>query len=183
MEEKLKNEGRDPNTWKEWFLAPTGTAEKQYGEWNLPEDYHMNTWIAERTNVIMEKFANNDKPFMLWASFFDPHPPYIVSGKWAHMYNPSEMNIPEMNIINPLYESNKLNYDILITRAFGNIKRILKTSKEYLKSNNIIICYKGKINKVFEEINGNLVKEKKIYIPINVPFLNKERNFVLIYSK
>jgi len=94
MEAKLIAEGKDPETWKKWFSAPTGTAEKQYGEWNLPEEYHMNTWIAERTNAMMEEYAAGDKPFFLWASFFDPHPPYIVSGKWATMYDPDKMNIP-----------------------------------------------------------------------------------------
>lgn len=96
MEEKLKAEGRDPEEWRNWFLKPTGTADKQYGEWNLPEEYHMNTWIAERTNAVMEEYAAGNKPFFLWASFFDPHPPYIVSAIWASMYDPHKMNIPEM---------------------------------------------------------------------------------------
>lgn len=94
MEEKLKGEGKDPKTWRKWFRAPTGSAGSQYQEWNLPEEYHMNYWIAERTNALLEDYSRSNKPFLLWASFFDPHPPYLVSGKWAKMYNPEDMELP-----------------------------------------------------------------------------------------
>lgn len=97
MEEKLKSEGKDPKTWQDWFRTPTGTSAPQYGTWNLPEEYHMNTWIAERTNSKLEEYARKKKSFFMWASFFDPHPPYLVSGKWAKMYDPKKMKVPEIN--------------------------------------------------------------------------------------
>jgi len=31
------------------------------------------------------------KPFFLWASFFDPHPPYILPEPWVSMYDPNAM--------------------------------------------------------------------------------------------
>jgi uncharacterized sulfatase len=31
------------------------------------------------------------KPFFLWASFFDPHPPYVVPEPWASMYDMEKM--------------------------------------------------------------------------------------------
>jgi len=96
MEEKLKAEGKDPKLWRKWFRLPTGISESQYGEWNLPEEYHLNTWIAERTNSMLEEYKAENKNFLLWASFFDPHPPYLVSGKWANMYDPEKMNVPSM---------------------------------------------------------------------------------------
>ncbi len=96
MEEKLKAEGKDAKSWKNWFRKPTGTSEAQYGLWNLPEEYHLNTWIAERTNKLLEEYAGDKKPFFMWASFFDPHPPYLVSGKWAKMYDPKKMEVPEI---------------------------------------------------------------------------------------
>ncbi len=108
MEEKLKTEGKDPRSWSNWFRKPTGTSESQYGLWNLPEEYHMNTWIAERVNLQLEEFARKKKPFFMWASFFDPHPPYLVSGEWAQMYDPKSITVPaieegEMKDMSPLY--------------------------------------------------------------------------------
>ncbi|WP_198416701.1 sulfatase family protein [Marinilabilia rubra] len=96
MEEKLKSEGKDLKSWEKWFRKPTGISEAQYGKWNLPEEYHLNTWIAERTNHQLEEYARKKKSFFMWASFFDPHPPYLVSGEWAEMYDPKKMNVPEI---------------------------------------------------------------------------------------
>jgi len=31
------------------------------------------------------------KPFFVWSSFHDPHPPYLVPEPWASMYNPADM--------------------------------------------------------------------------------------------
>ncbi len=109
MEEKLKLEGKDPKTWKRWFRKPTGTSDAQHGLWNLPEAYHMNTWIAERTNTLLEEYAGDKKSFFMWASFFDPHPPYLVSGKWAKMYDPQKMDVPgfvqgELDDMPPIYK-------------------------------------------------------------------------------
>lgn len=109
MMEKLKSEGKDPESWQHWFRKPTGTSDSQYGSWNLPEEYHMNTWIAERTNSMLETYKKEKKNFFLWASFFDPHPPYLVSGKWADMYDPQKMTLPEivageLNDMPPIYQ-------------------------------------------------------------------------------
>lgn len=81
--------------WRECFRKPTGTAEPQYGRWNLPEAYHYDTWIAERTNALLARYAENREPFFLWASFFDPHPPYLVPEPWDTRYNPNTITVPE----------------------------------------------------------------------------------------
>ncbi|HEX72909.1 MAG TPA: twin-arginine translocation signal domain-containing protein [Candidatus Hydrogenedentes bacterium] len=65
MEEKG---GRD--CWRDWFSKPTGTQSRQYGVWNIPEEYHYNTWITERTNALMEQYVREERPFFLWASYF-----------------------------------------------------------------------------------------------------------------
>lgn len=96
IQEKLKKEGRNPDEWKQWFRKPTGDNKAQHGEWNMPEEYHMNTWIAERSNLLLEKYAHEGKHFILWSSFFDPHPPYLVPGKWANMYDPEKIKSPEV---------------------------------------------------------------------------------------
>lgn len=59
--------------------------------WKLPEELHHTTWVGERTMANIEECAKDDKPFFLWSSFFDPHPPYLIPEPWASMYDPDEM--------------------------------------------------------------------------------------------
>jgi uncharacterized sulfatase len=82
--------------WREWFAPPTGKTPQQYGAWNIPEKYHYNAWISERTNAWLREFKERGENFFLWASFFDPHEPYLVPEPWASMYDPAEMEVPEM---------------------------------------------------------------------------------------
>lgn len=63
--------------------------------WEIPEEIHYDAWIAERTNALMTEFSGNDEPFFLWASFFDPHPPYLVPEPYASMYDPAKVTVPE----------------------------------------------------------------------------------------
>jgi arylsulfatase A-like enzyme len=59
--------------------------------WDLPEEYHYSTWTGERTVAAMERAVAQGKPFFTWASFQDPHPPYLVPEPWASMYDPADM--------------------------------------------------------------------------------------------
>ena len=103
--------------WKDYFLVPTGNmtnedyprmeamakskprgfidGKRTWGTWDLPEEFHYNTWIAERSNVLLEKYAKNKEPFFLWSSFFDPHPEYFVSKPWDTMYDPDKITLPK----------------------------------------------------------------------------------------
>jgi uncharacterized sulfatase len=83
--------------WRDCFWKPAGTADPQTHKWNLPEEYHYNAWIAERTNAMMEEYAENEDHFFLWASFPDPHPPYLVPEPWDTMYDPDKITVPEMH--------------------------------------------------------------------------------------
>ena len=82
--------------WKQYYMAPTGTMdpEIQYN-WGIPEEYHYNTFIAEKTTELLETYQQQGENFFLWASFPDPHPPYLVPEPWASMYDPDQLNIPE----------------------------------------------------------------------------------------
>lgn len=83
--------------WREYFLPPTGTMDPtQTYTWPIPEKYHYNTWIAERTNSLLEQYKKADDPFFMWASFFDPHPEYLVPEPWDSMYDPEQLTIPSL---------------------------------------------------------------------------------------
>ncbi len=88
MEEKgFKN-------WREHFQKPTGTREAQSLSWSLPEEFHYNAWISERTNVLLERYAQAQRPFFLWSSYFDPHPSYLVSAPWDKLIDPAVITVP-----------------------------------------------------------------------------------------
>lgn len=91
--------------WKPYFNEPTGkkkSSEGKAGEgssltWALPEEMHVNTWITERTLAYMAGLKEDpDHPHVLWASFFDPHPPYRVPEPWASMYDPTQLTVPHI---------------------------------------------------------------------------------------
>ncbi|MBN2640177.1 MAG: sulfatase-like hydrolase/transferase [Victivallales bacterium] len=83
--------------WQGYFSKPAGTADCQRHKWNLPEEYHYDAWIAERTNAMMEEYAENGDHFFLWASFPDPHPSYLVPEPWDTMYDPDKLIVPQMH--------------------------------------------------------------------------------------
>lgn len=71
------------------------TRRKPGQAWDIPEEIHYNTWIADSTNKFMEEFNSNGDNFFLWASFFDPHPQYMVPEPYASMYDPAKVTVPE----------------------------------------------------------------------------------------
>lgn len=79
--------------WRDYFQAwPTDeTAERREHSWNLPEELHYTTWTAERSIAAIEESSRGDSPFFVWASFHDPHPPYLVPAPWDTMYDPADM--------------------------------------------------------------------------------------------
>jgi len=106
-------EERCPN-WREYFLDPAGTmssdeykrieqlvkeprgfldAERNWGKWSIPEEFHYNAWIAERTNRLLEDYKEREESFYLWASFPDPHPEYFIPEPWASMYDPQKITL------------------------------------------------------------------------------------------
>lgn len=81
--------------WRDYFQPPTGNNSTQRHKWLIPEEFHYDAWIAERTNSLMEQYKESGESFFLWASFFDPHPPYLVPEPWDTMYDPAQVTVHE----------------------------------------------------------------------------------------
>ncbi len=81
-----------PN-WRDYFQEwpPNPDAPKRQHSWELPQEFHYTHWTDERSIAAMERSVAADEPFFCWASFHDPHPPYLVSEPWASMYDPADM--------------------------------------------------------------------------------------------
>lgn len=82
------------NRWEE-FSFTDYQSDAQEHTWSLPEEFHYDKWITERSIVRMEKCRLESTPFFCWASYFDPHPPYLVPEPWASMYDPKEVSVPQ----------------------------------------------------------------------------------------
>lgn len=82
-------------SWRKHYREPGGTCtEKQLWKWALPEEFHYNEWIVERSIERMQQCQDGDEPFFLWASFPDPHPPYLVPEPWDTLYDPNQLTLP-----------------------------------------------------------------------------------------
>ncbi len=82
--------------WRDYFKPPTGNNSTQRWKWLIPEEFHYNNWITERITSLMEQYQRNREQFFLWASFFDPHMPYLVPEPWDTMYDPNKITVPEI---------------------------------------------------------------------------------------
>jgi len=64
----------------------------------IPEEFYPTSYCTDRAIDFLEKHAkgdHGDKPFLLKVSYPDPHHPCSPPGKWADMYKPEDMILPE----------------------------------------------------------------------------------------
>ncbi len=82
--------------WADYFdpYPPDAEAMEKRREnrtWDIPQEFHYTKWTGDRTIAQIEESADSDKPFFIWSSFHDPHPPYKVPEPWASLYDPNDM--------------------------------------------------------------------------------------------
>ncbi len=83
--------------WRDYFLEPTGHVVEQRRKWLIPEQFHYNAWIAERSKALISEYHAGEQPFFLWASFFDPHPKYLAPEPWDTMVDPADITVPALS--------------------------------------------------------------------------------------
>ncbi|MBT3287264.1 MAG: sulfatase-like hydrolase/transferase [Victivallales bacterium] len=89
-----------------------------YGVWDLPEEFHNSKWTADITIGAIDRAQEQDRPFLLWASFQDPHNPCFVPQPWASMYD--DMELPELGYAEGEMDGKPPIYQHKIdTNAFG----------------------------------------------------------------
>ena len=115
--------------WRDYFLPPTGNMDRsEKRTWKIPEEVHYDAWIAERTNAMLEEYKEKDEAFFLWASFFDPHPPYFVPEPWDSLYAPDQITVPEItpgeHLNNPPHfaktQQEKPDFSVYDQSGYGN---------------------------------------------------------------
>lgn len=74
----------------------------------VDEAHHGSTWVADKTIEYLQTKSKN-KPFMIWAGFIAPHPPFDVPETYADLYK--DIKIPEPSVtktlLSTLAEENK----------------------------------------------------------------------------
>src|SRR5699024_7586391 len=81
-------EEKGMSDWRKYFTRSGGALGRSGYTWSLPEELHYTNFVAERTVRAVANSASAGRPFFIWSSFQDPHPPYLTSEPWASMYDP-----------------------------------------------------------------------------------------------
>ena len=83
----LEDAGAD---YAQWFpqMAP-GYDHHTSGKWDLPQELHDTWWVTERTKDFVER--NQDKPWFCWASYEDPHEPFVCPEPWFSSVDTDKM--------------------------------------------------------------------------------------------
>jgi len=68
-----------------------------YGPWDLPAELHGSRWVADETMAAIDQARTRRQPFFLWASFQDPHNPYVAPEPWASMVDPGRLPLPRLD--------------------------------------------------------------------------------------
>jgi len=61
----------------------------------LPARLHPSNWVGDRTVAFIEE-ANVDQPWLAYASFVHPHPPWTPPNPWHRLYRPLQMPTPNV---------------------------------------------------------------------------------------
>lgn len=69
--------------WRQIYRPPYG------------EELHSTTFVTEQTMAFIDEAETEDKPWLAWCSFPDPHHPLTPPGKWFDEYSPGDMVLPE----------------------------------------------------------------------------------------
>ena len=58
------------------------------------EELHSTNFVAERTTAFIEEASGQGRPWMVKASFPDPHHPMTPPGRWFDRHDPADMELP-----------------------------------------------------------------------------------------
>mgnify|MGYP003949246613 CR=1 FL=1 len=59
------------------------------------EEFHSTNFVTERTLDFISNAHANDKPWLAWCSYPDPHHPMTPPGQWFERHHPDDMQLPD----------------------------------------------------------------------------------------
>jgi len=81
-------------------MDPSSPALKRSEDWwqiyqpPYEERFHSTTFVTERTIDFIEQAEQDNKPWLAWCSFPDPHHPITPPGDWFHRHSPEDVELP-----------------------------------------------------------------------------------------
>ncbi len=113
----------------------------------VKEEDHGSSWVADQTiNYLRTK--SKDRPFMLWAGFISPHPPFDVPASYADMYKGKDIPKPSISETS-LSTLAKENINIA---DYPNTETLMRARELYYASISFVDTNIGRILKELEEI-------------------------------
>lgn len=152
----------------------------------IPTEHHGSTWVANKT-IETIKENNGKRPFMIWTSFIQPHPPFDVPKEWASIYDNCELpeSYDSITAVSPLAEENKHIADYpskdyekrakelyysAISFVDYNIGRILDYLEETNQIDNTLIVFTSDHGEMFGD-NGTFQKFLPYDSSSKIPFV------------
>lgn len=161
--------------YEKWFpqMSP-GYDHDVCGVWNIPEQYHDTTWVTERTKEYISESV--DQPWFCWASYQDPHEPFVCPEPWFSSVDTD--NMPEYeflrdgeledkpDIYRRLYENDQDGIsDQFGIPCVGHIERHQKDSKLAMQATLGMIAFLDfKIGELIEHLEQSGQLENTIII-------------------
>lgn len=62
---------------------------------DLPDELRDAAYTASKVTDFIREAARQGRPFFCWASFHGPHQPYTPTQRWADLYPPERISLPE----------------------------------------------------------------------------------------
>lgn len=62
----------------------------------LPAKYHPTQWVGDRAATFIEQQKDGAQPWMLYASFIHPHPPFAPPWPWHKLYRSFDLPLPHV---------------------------------------------------------------------------------------
>lgn len=82
--------------YSQWFPDVKGRHDQaQAGVWNIPAEYHDSTWITDSTLDWLGKRNKNQDSWFVWASYNDPHEPFVCPEPWYSSVRIEEVELFE----------------------------------------------------------------------------------------
>lgn len=61
----------------------------------IPEQDHFESFVARESVRFLRRFRSNEQPFFLICSFLKPHDPFMPAERFARMFRPEDMRLPD----------------------------------------------------------------------------------------
>lgn len=89
-----------PDAWNLWQqdLGPSTGEAAQTWYSALPDAWHSTTWVTDRTRSFIEQHKDDDGPFVLWASYPDPHHPFDCPEPWSRLHRAEDVDISPLHV-------------------------------------------------------------------------------------